>query len=99
VKRVFAIIATVCLAFVLPATAGTQQIFPPKNASPVLFAPYAVPVTAESRVQKLLPQKDMAATCAARYCRVDSDCGSGCDCAHGSLCGTGHHPEHEEPAL
>ncbi|EGP07889.1 hypothetical protein CSIRO_2484 [Bradyrhizobiaceae bacterium SG-6C] len=50
-------------------------------------------------MQKLLPQKDMAATCAARYCRVDSDCGSGCDCAHGSLCGTGHHPEHEEPAL
>jgi hypothetical protein len=29
----------------------------------------------------------MGAQCAQRRCRVDSDCGSDCDCAHGSLCG------------
>jgi hypothetical protein len=74
------------------ADAASREIVAPGNASPALFVPYTVPDQTSALARHLNKNREMAATCSQRYCRDDSDCGTGCDCAHGSLCGASLYP-------
>jgi hypothetical protein len=87
------VFATILLALgPTVAQAGNGTLVAPPNASPAVHAPYLIPQPISAVIKKLVGKKEIVDGC-GHFCRSDSDCGNGCDCAHGSLCGTGMTPD------
>ena len=73
--------------------AGAQDLrpiqsakFKSANATPILYAPYARTAKPAFIILKTWSGGAVSATCSAKACKDDSDCGSGCECNDDSVC-------------
>ena len=73
--------------------AGAQDLrpiqsakFKSANATPILYAPYARTAKPAFIILKTRSGGAVSATCSAKACKDDSDCGSGCECNDDSVC-------------
>ena len=93
-------IMMIVLLFCVGATAAHASngtLFAPQNASPAVNAPYSIPEQFSETVKRLGTKNTKAADECGHFCRTSAQCGNGCDCNHGSLCGTGYSPDiHDE---
>lgn len=73
--------------------AGAQDLAPIQsakfksaNATLILYAPYAATAKPAFIIHKIRSGGAVSATCEAKACKDDSDCGSGCECNDDSVC-------------
>jgi hypothetical protein len=92
------IVVALVFFFVSTAAADARNgtLIAPPNASPAVNAPYSITERLSDTVKRLGTKNKVVDEC-GHYCKTSGDCGNGCDCNHGSLCGTGYSPDtHDE---